>query len=217
MSGCSPGLGGFPPFLGPSASATTFSNAENKIDSMDHPSFPSLSATVQYRMLFIDSHFIYYILFISHNIIKYKSWKRRIHFGTLVSKCFKRVVKFWTPTFLKWNLRQNISKSHRLPRASQLPCLWSFSKMYGQFFHVFSRHWKFMSKPWLQKQNGKRYMYIYILYIHRNLEIHPGDTYPSKAAIFFAPGSAPELTELLDPPGKGDRGRSENRYQNVSV
>ena len=51
--------------------------------------------------------------------------------------------------------------------------------------------------------------------IHRNLEIHPGDTYPSKAAFFFAPGSAPELTELLDPPGKGDRGRSENRYQKL--
>lgn len=100
------------------------------------------------------------LFILSHNI-KYKSWKRRIHFGTLVPKCLEVVVKFWAPTFLKWNLRQNISKSH-LPRASQLPCLWSFSKMYGQSLRVFSRHWKFMSKPWLQKQNGKRYIYIYI-------------------------------------------------------
>lgn len=40
-------------------------------------------------------------------------------------------------------------------------------------------------------------------------------TYPFKAAIFFAPVSAPELAELLDPPGKGDRGRLENRHRKL--
>ena len=60
----------------------------------------------------------------------------------------------------------------------------------------------------------KIYIYIYIetWKFIREIRII---TYPFKAAIFFAPGSAPELAELLDPPGKGDRGRSENRHRKL--
>lgn len=134
-------------------------------------SFPSRSATVQYRMFFIDLHFIYYIVIISlisHNVTNnYKSWRRIIHFGTIASECFKMVVKFWAPTFLKWNLRPNISKSHHLPRASQLPCLCQFFQDIGSLCPNLG----FRSK------RGRE--------IHRNLEIHPGDTYPSKATICF--------------------------------
>lgn len=56
--------------------------------------------------------------------------------------------------------------------------------------------------------------YTYYIYIEtwkfiQEIRIH------LRQRFFFAPGSAPELTELLDPPGKGDRGRSENRYQKL--
>ena len=158
MSGCSPGLGGFPPFLGPSASAT------QKTKSIQWIIPPSLS--VCYGA-------ISYVIHRFRYNIKYKSWKRRIHFGTIASKCFKMVVKSWAPTFLKWNLRQNISKSHLL-RASQLPCL---CKMYRQSLQFFQDIGSLCSNLGFRSKMEKE--------IHRNLEIHPGDTCPSKADICF--------------------------------